>query len=141
VTERLLFAAVFVAVCAVGYLCLQGYLALRRRTVLRDTAETELSTVGSATLVAFSTVECARCRDQAHAISALASRLGGSVSVRKVDALAEPDLAERYGVMTVPTTVVLDGAGRPRAVNYGFAPERKLEAQVRAVLSGQPLVA
>ncbi len=139
--ERLLIAAAVVAVCAAGYLLLQVYLALRRRAVLAASERESAATLASATLIAFSTAECARCRDQARAIAALESRFGGEVRVREVDALAEPALAERYAVMTVPTTVVLDGTGRPKSVNYGFASEGKLEAQVRAVLAGEALAA
>ena len=141
-TERLLIAAAIAAICAAAYLLVQGYVALRRRAVLADPApESGPFIGGGVTVVAFSTAECGRCRDQAREIAAIESRLGGRVRVRKVDALAEPDLAERYGVMTVPTTVVLDGANRPKAVNYGFAPGSTLEAQVHAVLSGEALAA
>ncbi len=139
--ERLLTVLAVVVVSAAGYLLLQGYLALRRRAVLAASATEDVDPIGGATVLAFSTAECGRCVDQARAIAELESRLGGLVRVRKVDALAEPPLAERYGVMTVPTTVVLDGEGRPRAVNYGFAHAGKLEAQVRAVLSGEALAA
>lgn len=140
-TERLLIAAAVVAVCAAGYLLLQVYLALRRRAVLAASESEDAAPIGGAMLISFSTPECGRCRDQARVVAELESRLGGQVRVRKVDALAEPALAERYGIMTVPTTVVLDGAGRPRAVNYGFASDSKLEAQVSAVLSGEALAA
>jgi len=52
------------------------------------------------------------------------------VVVRKVDALAEPELADTWGVLTVPTTVVLDPSGKARAVNYGVAEASKLIEQL-----------
>lgn len=139
--ERLLIAIAVLIACAGTYLLLQVYLSLRQRALLSSAPETDTSVADGATLVYFSTAECGRCRDQSRAIASLELRLGERVRVQKVDALAEPDLAERYGVLTVPTTVVLDGATRPRAVNYGFAPEGKLEAQLRQVLSGAALAA
>jgi len=44
-------------------------------------------------------------------------------------------LAQRYQVLTVPTTVVLDAAGYVHAVNYGFANTQRLLEQVDGVLS------
>jgi hypothetical protein len=39
-------------------------------------------------------------------------------------------LARFYGIMTVPTTVVLDQRRQPVAVNHGVAPLGKLQGQV-----------
>ena len=39
-------------------------------------------------------------------------------------------LSARFGVLMVPTTVILDGAGRARAVNYGIASRDALEREL-----------
>ena len=60
------------------------------------------------------------------------SRLEG-VSVERIDAVEQRDLADRFHVYTVPTTVVIGADGRPGAVNYGYAPVEKLRKQLAAV--------
>ena len=60
-------------------------------------------------------------------------RLGELVTdlrVHEVDVAANPALARRYRVMTLPTTIVLDGSGRTVALNVGFASETVLRDQV-----------
>jgi hypothetical protein len=64
----------------------------------------------------------------------LAAR-GEAVNVEEIDALDTPELARRYHIMTVPTTVVLDAAGKARAVNYGFANAQRLLTQIDAILA------
>ena len=74
----------------------------------------------------FSGPHCTICRThQEPALKAL-----GDVLVRKVDALEERELADRYHVYTLPTTVVVAADGRPLHVNYGYAPARKLQEQL-----------
>ena len=69
---------------------------------------------------------CTVCKT--HQEPALA-RLGG-VRVDKVDAVAERELADRFHVYTLPTTVVLAADGRAVHVNYGYAPAPTLERQL-----------
>ena len=52
------------------------------------------------------------------------------VRVQRVDALAEPELAERFQVYTLPTTIVMAPDGKPLHVNYGYAPAPKLARQL-----------
>jgi thioredoxin-like negative regulator of GroEL len=74
----------------------------------------------------FTTETCGVCRTrQEPALAELAP-----VQVRKVDALAEPELARRYHVYTVPTTVVVGVEGLPLHVNYGYAPASRLRRQL-----------
>ncbi len=54
------------------------------------------------------------------------------VAVREIDVARDPASARTYRVMTLPTTVVLDAAGRTAAVNVGFTPETVLRQQVQA---------
>jgi thioredoxin-like negative regulator of GroEL len=54
----------------------------------------------------------------------------GDVRVDKVDAVAERELADRFHVYTLPTTVVIAPDGNALHVNYGYAPAPKLERQL-----------
>ena len=94
----------------------------------------------SVRILAFSSEDCHQCHTlQAPALQRVQDRYGDSVTIVDVDAPNEPELTRRYHVLTVPTTIVLDAAGRPHAVNYGFAPAPKLIAQVNeAVTRLQP---
>lgn len=85
-----------------------------------------LGRTGRPHVLYFTTPTCAVCRT--HQEPAL-RRLEG-IEVRKVDAIENPELAKRYHVYTVPTTVVLGSDGVPVAVNYGYAPAEKLRRQL-----------
>jgi thioredoxin-like negative regulator of GroEL len=69
---------------------------------------------------------CTVCRT--HQEPALA-RLG-AVRIDKVDAISERQLADRFQVYTLPTTVVMSAEGKALHVNYGYAPAPKLEQQL-----------
>ena len=88
---------------------------------------------GRRTLVAFSTPSCAACRTaQAPAIKAVEQQLGAAeIRVIKVDASKQPQVARAFGVLTVPSTVVLEPAGRVVAINQGFVPSRRLIEQLQ----------
>jgi len=75
---------------------------------------------------------CTVCRT--HQEPALA-RLS-SVRVDKVDALAQRELADRFQVYTLPTTVVMTADGQALHVNYGYAPAPKLESQLLEARGG-----
>lgn len=61
---------------------------------------------------------------------ALADR--ARVAVYAVDAVAHEELARFYGIMTVPSTVLLNARLQPVAINHGFAPEDRLAQQLHA---------
>jgi thioredoxin-like negative regulator of GroEL len=89
---------------------------------------------GRRAVVAFSTPSCAACHTaQAPAIQVAEQQLGASsVRVIRVDASRQPEVARAFGVLTVPSTVVLEPAGRVVAVNQGFAPSRRLIEQLQS---------
>ena len=74
----------------------------------------------------FTGENCSVCRT--HQEPALAKLAG--VRIDKIDAIAERELADRFHVYTLPTTVVMSGEGRSLNVNYGYAPATKLERQL-----------
>ncbi|MBN2386639.1 MAG: thioredoxin family protein [Anaerolineales bacterium] len=90
---------------------------------------------GRAAIIYFSTPTCSSCRTvQRPAIEALRECLGGALQVLEVDASARPDLASTWGVLSVPTTFIIDGRGRACHVNHGVAHSEKLFAQIKESL-------
>ena len=124
VEPRLIALGTVAAVALVIWLAVEVH---RRLTLARVRSTGN----GAPTLLYFFTQSCVQCHTrQWPAIEQAVAGLEADVVVRKVDALAEPDLADTWGVLTVPTTVVLDPSGKARAVNYGVAEARKLIDQL-----------
>ena len=85
-------------------------------------------------LVYFTTPECAPCKTiQRPAIDRVSNLLGEKLQVIEVDATERPDLAKVWGVMSVPTTFLLDAHGEARFVNNGVARAEKLLEQIQTL--------
>jgi hypothetical protein len=91
-------------------------------------------------ILAFSSADCRQCHElQIPALQRVLEARGTKVSVAEVDAPNSPDLTQRFRVLTVPSTVVMDAKGRAHAVNYGFANTQRLLDQVDEVLAQVPV--
>ena len=87
-------------------------------------------------ILAFSSDDCRQCHEmQIPALQRVLDARGSKVSVAEVDAPNSPDLTQRYRILTLPSTVIMDAAGRAHAVNYGFANTKRLLEQVDEVLA------
>jgi thioredoxin 1 len=117
----------------------RAYASARKRQALAAAPAPALPGLGAAEgvrVLAFSSEDCGPCHTlQRPALNRLLDARHGRVSVVEIDATSAPDLTQRYAVLTVPTTVVLDGTGKARAINYGFAPLAKLLTQVDEALA------
>lgn len=83
-------------------------------------------------IVYFTTPDCAPCKTvQRPALSKLLTLTGDSVQVIEVDATQRPELAKQWGVMSVPTTFLLDARGEARYVNNGVTRVEKLMEQLQ----------
>ncbi|MBV9688275.1 MAG: thioredoxin family protein [Ktedonobacteraceae bacterium] len=84
-------------------------------------------------ILSFSSLDCRQCHQlQAPALQRVLDTHRDAVIVVDIDATSSPELTERYQVLTVPSTVVLDATGHVHAVNYGFATTQRLLEQVDA---------
>ena len=89
---------------------------------------------GIPAILYFTTPTCAPCKTvQRPALRGLKERLGDCLQVIEVDASARPELADYWGVLSVPTTFVIDSQGRPRRVNHGVASAERLLRQIEEV--------
>ena len=89
---------------------------------------------GVPTILYFTTPSCIPCKTtQRPALARLQERLGDSVQVVEVDASEHSDLADFWGVLSVPTTFIIDSKGRPRRINHGIASAEKLQMQLKEV--------
>ena len=85
-------------------------------------------------LVYFTTPDCVPCKTvQRPAIERILSMLGEQLEVIEINAYEQPDLAKSWGVMSVPTTFVLDARGEARYVNNGVVRAEKLLEQIQTL--------
>ena len=85
-------------------------------------------------LVYFTTPDCAPCKTvQRPAIDRVSDLLGENLEVVEINAYEQPDLAKTWGVMSVPTTFVINERGEARYVNNGVARAEKLLEQIQTL--------
>ena len=80
----------------------------------------------------FTTPECSQCRFRQSPILTQVQQQFG-VHVVTVDAAEQPEIADFYGVMTVPSTVLLDREQRAVAINHGLTTVLHLQQQLSAI--------
>lgn len=111
------------------YYSYNWFLRRRVRKLLPD-----LGTIrtGRFTLVYFTTPTCVPCKTiQRPAIQKIREVLGKALHVVEIDASERPELASRWGVMSVPTTFVIDRAGKVRHINHGVTRAETLLQQIQ----------
>lgn len=128
-------------ILTVGVAVLWLWLGSRQARALRAGAADLVATYhardAGALVLAFTAPDCAPCRTvQKPALEALEQQYPGRIVIGEVDALIERRLAGRFGILTVPSTVVIGPTGDVRAINNGTATTERLAAQVG--LNGQP---
>jgi len=85
-------------------------------------------------IVYFTTPDCVPCKTiQRPALNKLSNLMGDKLAVVEIDATQRPDLAKQWGVMSVPTTFLLDARGNARFVNNGVARMEKLMEQLQTL--------
>jgi thiol-disulfide isomerase/thioredoxin len=86
---------------------------------------------GIPAVIYFTTPFCEPCRTlQRPTLDQLKAELGGQIQIVQIDGMEQPDVADRWGVMSVPTTFILDGDHKPRTVNRGVASLETLKKQL-----------
>lgn len=130
--ERLAFALILLIAGGVGYHVFTRHQLMRiAKSVTIDPILANVH-FGIPTIVYFTTPMCIPCRTQQQpALQTLSAELGeNAVQIVKIDATQDPSAAQRWGVMSAPTTFVLDGTFQPKHVNHGVADVNKLKQQL-----------
>jgi thioredoxin-like negative regulator of GroEL len=66
----------------------------------------------------------------------LEADLAGGVQIVEIDATVDTAVADYWGVLSVPTTFVIDAQGTPRSINHGLTSKEKLQRQIEATQAG-----
>ncbi len=133
--ERTLILLIVTLCFGAGYVALRILHARRLRALQAQGAGADTSPVAEfvasgPALLYFTTDSCAQCRFQQTPILQQLQAQVAALPVVTLDATQRLDLARYFGILTVPSTVLLDGRHMPIAINHGVAPLQKLQLQV-----------
>ncbi len=132
--QRLIFLAAISLLVALAYWGLRWYQVRRATRIAPADPLLEGMRPGVPAILYFTSPMCVPCHTQQRpAIRQLERELGDRVQVIEVDALEYAEAASRWGVLSVPTTFILDRQGRPRKINYGVAGADKLRHQLQSL--------
>lgn len=106
-------------------------------SVTRDTFTASVLEAELPVVVDFTAAWCPPCRAMEPVLAGLEHERD-DVRFAQVDVDAEPEIAARYGVLSMPTFVVFRG-GTPVARLVGARPKRRLAAEIDAALTAAPV--
>jgi hypothetical protein len=91
---------------------------------------------GKPGVLSFGSPDCRSCvYAQKPALRKLSGELGESVQILEFDVTQRPELAKRYGILSIPTLLIVDADGAARRMNHGFVASAELRKQLSPYLS------
>ena len=99
-------------------------------TLTKDNFENEVTKAAKPVLVDFWASWCGPCRMFSPIVEEFAEEQDGKVIVGKVNVDEEPELANRFGVMSIPTAILFK-AGEVAHTLVGLQPKEALEELVK----------
>ena len=85
-------------------------------------------------IVDFFATWCGPCKMLGPVIEQLSDDYDGKISIGKVDIDKNPDLAQKYEVMSVPTVIFFEN-GEIKRVENGFMPKERLDDIIKQTFS------
>ena len=135
--ERLAIALGFVLA---GYLAYRLYGWLLMRRLARAGVNLDGYTLGKPAILYFTDPGCAPCLAvQDPALEEVAAQYGERLQIIKVQALEDPNFTDSWGVLSLPTTFIIDAQGQPRGVNHGVARAPRLVDQLLSIGEASPI--
>ena len=102
-------------------------------TLSASTFDEEINSASTPILVDFWAEWCGPCKLIAPILDEIAAEQEGSLAVAKLNVDEAPDVARRFGVMSIPTMILFDG-GEPAKRMVGAKPKEALLGELAEYL-------
>lgn len=94
-------------------------------TVTKENFEQEVIKAEKPVLIDFWAAWCGPCKMMGPVIDQIAAD-HTDIKVGKINIDEQPELAQKYGIMSIPTVVLFEG-GNPKETSVGLVPKESIE--------------